>query len=61
MNGRIYWANARVDSKLEEDVLRDIEYNFKRYYSVNLANYSVQEKYLKRPEELKIDATKVGA
>lgn len=59
--GRTYWANTRVDSKLEEEVLRDIEYNFKRYYSVNLANYPVQEKYVKRPKELKIDATKVGA
>ncbi|MEE9474126.1 MAG: formylmethanofuran dehydrogenase subunit A [Candidatus Hydrothermarchaeaceae archaeon] len=60
-SGRTYWANTQVDSKLEEEVLRDIEYNFKRYYSVNLANYPVQDKYLTRPEELKIDATKVGA
>jgi len=60
-SGRTYWANTQVDSKLEEEVLRDIEYNFKRYYSVNLANYPVQDKYLTKPEELKIDATKVGA
>lgn len=61
VNGRVYWANARVDSKLEEEVMRDIEYNFKRYYSVNLANYPVQDRFLKRPAEWKIDATKVGA
>jgi formylmethanofuran dehydrogenase subunit A len=59
--GRTYWANTRVDGKLEEEVMRDIEYDFKRYYSVNLANYPVQDKYVKRSEELKIDATRVGA
>ncbi len=59
--GRTYWANTQVDGRLEEEVMRDIEYNFKRYYSVNLANYPVQDKYVKRSEELKIDATRVGA
>jgi formylmethanofuran dehydrogenase subunit A len=34
--------------------MKDIEYNFKRYYSVNLANYPVREEYLTRPEEIKI-------
>jgi formylmethanofuran dehydrogenase subunit A len=59
--GSTYWTNPKLDAKLEEEVMGDLEYNFKRYYSVNLANYPVQDKYVKRPKELKIDATKVGA
>jgi formylmethanofuran dehydrogenase subunit A len=58
--GNTYWTNPRVDENLEKEVLSDIEYNFKRYYSVNLANYPVQDKYVKKSKELKIDARKVG-
>jgi len=57
--GRTYWVNAEVDSALESEVMKDVEYSFKRYYSVNLANYPVQEEYLIRPEEIKVDATHV--
>jgi formylmethanofuran dehydrogenase subunit A len=53
INGRTYWVNASVDDDLEKDVLKDIEYNFKRYYSVNLANYPVSEEYLTRPTEIR--------
>jgi formylmethanofuran dehydrogenase subunit A len=59
IKGRTYWANPRVDEGLEKEVMKDIEYDFKRYYSVNLANYPVDEGYLTRPTELKIDATKI--
>jgi formylmethanofuran dehydrogenase subunit A len=58
--GGTHWVNPRVDTKLEEEVLSDVEYNFKRYYSVNLANYPVQDKHVKRSKELKIDAREVG-
>jgi formylmethanofuran dehydrogenase subunit A len=59
--GKTFWANSQVDEKLADEVLSDVEYNFKRYYSVNLANYPVQDKYVKRPHEIKIDARDVGA
>jgi formylmethanofuran dehydrogenase subunit A len=52
--GRTLWVNSEVDEDLEREVMKDIEYNFKRYYSVNLANYPVREEYLTRPEEIKI-------
>ncbi|MEE8167742.1 MAG: formylmethanofuran dehydrogenase subunit A [Candidatus Hydrothermarchaeales archaeon] len=57
VNGRTYWANAKVGESLEKEVMKDIDYNFKRYYSVNLANYPVHELYLTRPTEIKIDAS----
>jgi formylmethanofuran dehydrogenase subunit A len=59
IDGRTYWANPEVDERLERDVMKDIEYNFKRYYSVNLANYPVSEEHLTRSTEIKT-STKVG-
>lgn len=49
VDGRTFWANPRVSEDLEKEVYKDIDYYFKRYYSVNLANYPVSEDYLTRP------------
>ncbi len=57
--GRTYWANPVVDYELGKEMEKDIEQYFKKYYSVNLANYPVQKEYLERGEELKLDATDV--
>jgi formylmethanofuran dehydrogenase subunit A len=46
INGRTYWSKPQVNEKLEKEVLKDIDYYFKRYYSINLANYPVGEDYL---------------
>lgn len=48
INGRTFWSNPKVDDALEKEVYKDIDYYFKRYYSVNLANYPVTEDYLTR-------------
>ncbi|RLG59547.1 MAG: formylmethanofuran dehydrogenase subunit A [Candidatus Hydrothermarchaeota archaeon] len=47
--GRTYWVNAKVD---EELIKNDLDYYFKRFYSVNLANYVVNEKELARGKEI---------
>jgi formylmethanofuran dehydrogenase subunit A len=57
--GRTFWVNAEVDEALDKEVMKDIDYYFKRYYSVNLANYPVQDEYLPRPVEIKVDATHI--
>lgn len=59
VDGRTYWVNPQVNEELEKEVMKDIEYNFKRYYSVNLANYPVGEEYLTKPAQVKID-TELG-
>lgn len=48
LNGRTLWSSPVVDETLEKEVYKDIDYYFKRYYSVNLANYPVTEDYLTR-------------
>ncbi|WP_407421589.1 tungsten-dependent formylmethanofuran dehydrogenase subunit FwdA [Methanobrevibacter sp.] len=46
ISGRTYWINSNYDSELEKEVLSDVERMFKQYYSVNFANYPVQDNYL---------------
>jgi formylmethanofuran dehydrogenase subunit A len=59
VQGKTLYIDARVDESLEREVMRDIDYYFKRFYSVNLANYPVQEVYLTNPTPVQIDATNV--
>lgn len=45
-HGRTYWINSLYDGELEKEVESEVEKMFKKYYSVNFANYPVQEEYL---------------
>ena len=47
-HGRTYWINSLYDGELEKQVESEVEKMFKKYYSVNFANYPVQEEYLPR-------------
>ena len=49
--GRTFWVDAtgKVDRSLIE---KDLDYFFKRYYSVNLSNYVVGEEELRRSERV---------
>jgi formylmethanofuran dehydrogenase subunit A len=53
LDGRTYWVNPSIDENLEKEVYKDIDYYFKKYYSVNLANYPVTEEYLTQPTAFK--------
>jgi len=51
VHGRTFWVDAmnRVDGSIIE---KDLNYFFKRYYSVNLSNYVVRERELRRSEKI---------
>jgi formylmethanofuran dehydrogenase subunit A len=53
--GRTYWVNAEVDGGLMDEMLPDLKEKFERYYSVNMANYPVQDAYLPHPYEIKAE------
>ncbi len=55
VNGRTLYVDAQVDESLERELMRDLDYYFKRFYSVNLANYPVQEVYLTNPTPIKVE------
>lgn len=58
--GRRFWVNPQVDEDLEQKMLRDVSRTFARYYTINMANFPVQDEYLPRPNEIKIDATHIA-
>ena len=47
-HGRTYWVNSVYDAELETQIVGEVEKMFKKYYSVNFANYAVQDEYLPR-------------
>lgn len=51
--GRTYWVNPEFDGEATKDMLDDLAVKFKEYYSVNLANYPVQDAYVPHPIEIK--------
>jgi len=55
--GRRFWANPQTDEELEQTMLRGVSKTFARYYTVSMSNFPVQNEYLPRHNEIKIDAT----
>lgn len=51
--GRTFWVNPEFDGEARKDMLDDLEVKFKEYYSINLANYPVQDAYVPHPIEIK--------
>lgn len=47
-HGRTYWVNSVYDAELENQIVSEVEKVFKKFYSVNFANYAVQDEYLPR-------------
>ncbi len=52
-HGRTYWVNSVYDAELETQIVGEVEKMFKKYYSVNFANYAVQDEYLPRSTPVK--------
>ncbi|MDD2665984.1 MAG: formylmethanofuran dehydrogenase subunit A [Methanocellales archaeon] len=51
--GRTYWVNPEFDGEATKAMLEDLAVKFKEYYSVNMANYPVQDAYVPHPIEIK--------
>ncbi|MBN1134931.1 MAG: formylmethanofuran dehydrogenase subunit A [Methanosarcinaceae archaeon] len=54
--GKTYWVNATVPKATEDAMMVNLVQKFKRYYSVNMANYMVEDAYLPHPVEIKTEA-----
>jgi len=44
--GSVHWVDTRVPEDVEARLLEDLEEEFKKYYTVKLSNYPVQDYYL---------------
>lgn len=53
IHGRTYWVDSMYNEELEKQVVNEVEQTFKQFYSVNFANYPVQDEYLPRSTPIK--------
>ena len=44
--GATHWVDAKIPEEIEADLMKDLERDFKRYYTVSLRNYPVGDEYL---------------
>jgi len=44
--GATHWVDAKIPETIEADLMKDLEKEFKRYYTVSIRNYPVGEEYL---------------
>ncbi len=56
VDGKVFWVNVKVSDDLQAKVMEDLEKKWYKYYSVNLANYPVQDEYLKQSAPITIQA-----
>jgi formylmethanofuran dehydrogenase subunit A len=59
--GRTFWVDASVADEHTSVMMKDINMKFRNYYSINLANYMVQDAYLTHPYVLKAGGIPVEA
>jgi formylmethanofuran dehydrogenase subunit A len=57
--GRTYWVDAKVPQQHHDEMMKDIVKKFKNYYSIQLANYMVQDEYVTHPQVIKAGAIPV--
>ncbi len=44
--GRTFWVSADVPQQQSEEIMKDMRMKFRKYYSINLGNYMVQDAYV---------------
>lgn len=44
--GATHWVNARIPNEIEEELYKELEKDFKKFYTVNINNYPVEDEYL---------------
>lgn len=51
--GRTFWVSADVPQQQSEEIMKDMRMKFRKYYSINLGNYMVQDAYVTHPSVVK--------
>jgi len=52
--GSTFWVDSKIPEKLEAEVLKEIEADFDKYYTVGFRNYPVEDAYL--PTGVRVEA-----
>ena len=53
--GSTYWIDSAAPN--EGELVKDVETDFRDYYSINIRNYPVDETYLPTSHPIKLEAT----
>ncbi len=59
--GRTFWVDASVPDQHTDMMMKDIRMKFKNYYSINLANYMVEDAYITHPNVVRAGVIPVTA
>jgi formylmethanofuran dehydrogenase subunit A len=54
--GTTYWVDAKVPEEADADMMKDVEAEFRKYYTISLNNYPVEDAYLPVQQPMAIDA-----
>jgi len=60
-SGRTYWVDAGVPEQHMAEIMKDLRLKFRNYYSIQLANYMVQDAYVTHPKVVKAGVIPVMA
>jgi formylmethanofuran dehydrogenase subunit A len=59
--GRTFWVDASVPEQHTDAVLKDMRMKFRNYYSIQFANYMVQDAYVTHPSVVKAGLQPIAA
>ncbi|MBD3172610.1 formylmethanofuran dehydrogenase subunit A [Candidatus Bathyarchaeota archaeon] len=45
-SGATHWVNAHMPKEIEEELYKELEKDFKKFYTININNYPVEDEYL---------------
>ena len=54
--GSTHWCNVMLSEKIRSELVKDLDYYFRRFYSVNLENYPVEMDYIEKSAPVNIRA-----
>ena len=46
VRGRTFWTRPKISEDIKKTIMADLESKFDDYYTVRMANYPIEERYL---------------
>jgi formylmethanofuran dehydrogenase subunit A len=56
VRGRTFWTKAKVSEDIKKTMMADLESKFDDYYTVRMANYPIEERYLTASQAITTNA-----
>jgi len=53
--GETYWVEVEIPEELEGELMRDLEEDFRDYYTIRLSNYPVEDVYLPHQRRIEVE------